>query len=32
MGGIRFFKKSNLKMENKGSITRMRCRVKDFCV
>lgn len=32
MEGVRFFKKSNFKMENKGSVTRMGYRVKDFSV
>lgn len=32
MEGVTFFKKSNLKMENKGVETRRGCRVKDFSV
>lgn len=30
--GVHFFKKSHSKMENKGALTRMGCRVKDFSV
>lgn len=30
--GVKFFKKSNLKMEHKGVVTKMGCRVKDFSV
>lgn len=32
MEGVRFFKKSNFKMENKGAVTRTGNRVKDFSV
>lgn len=31
MEGVHFFK-SHFKMENKGALTRMGCRVKDFSV